>query len=80
MSLVIRLHRLSAFKGYLFIREIRSHSFSVINCRDNSQKIRIEPGQTKNRQQFLSSFIIILAVHVYFSSILKIDINEKFDL
>ena len=43
------------------IREIRSHCFSVINSRDNSQKIRIQPGRTKKRQQFLSSFIIISA-------------------
>ena len=49
----------------LDIRKIRSHSFSGSNPRDYSQKIRIQPGRTKNRQQFSSSSIIILAVHVF---------------
>ena len=62
------------------IRKIRSHSFSVFNSRENSQKIRIQPGQTKNRQQFLSSSIIILAVHVFFSFVWKIEINYWFNL
>ena len=48
------------------IREIRRHSFSVFNFCDNSQKIRIQPGRTKNNKQFSSSSIIILAVHVFF--------------
>ena len=58
------------------IREIKSHSLSVINSRDNSQKIRIQPGWMKNCQLFLSAFIIILVVHVYFSSVLKIEIMK----
>ena len=57
------------------IRKITSHSLSVFNSRDNSQKIRIQPERTKNRQQFLSCSIIILAVHVFFSFVWKIEIN-----
>ena len=48
------------------IRKIRSHSFSVFNSRNNSQKICIKPGRTKNRQLFSSSSIIILAVDFFF--------------
>ena len=64
----------------LVIRKIRSHSFGVFNSRDNSQKIRIQPGRTKNCQQFSSSSIIILAVHVFFSFVWKIEINYWFNL
>ena len=62
------------------IRKIRSHSFSVFNSRDNSQKIRNQPGQIKNCQQFSFSSIIILAVHVFFSFVWKIEINYWFNL
>ena len=56
------------------------HYFIVFKTRDDSQKIRIVPGRTKNRQLFSYSSIISSAVDVIFSSVSKTEINKRFNL